>query len=113
MLVEQPEGHQEQTAAGTDRPAQAAVDVELLDLELPYVARRGHRVLEFVLGVEFRALIKGVPEAEHRARQIGPWLVSIARGIGVVHLAVTPQAQACRERRSGDPRGRRRCWQGG
>src|SRR2546430_7442891 len=75
-----------------------------------------HDALPILFGVEFRALVKGVPEAEHRARQIRPRLVCIARRIDVVHLTVTPQSHPAGERRSArrrGHRGRRGGWQGG
>ena len=78
---------------------QAAVDVELLDLELTGIVGRGDRVLDLVLGVELGPVIQAVADTEHRARQVHRRFAAHLGRVHVIHLAVAPQAQVLRAAR--------------
>ncbi len=98
VLVEQAEGHQEQAAAHGGPVGELVIDVELLHLEFADVAGRGDGVLDFVLGVEAGAVVEGIADAEHRARQIGLGAVRFVDRTGVIDLAVAPQAEVVEQR---------------
>src|SRR5207248_2359626 len=86
--------------------AEAPVDVELLDLEFPHVARGRHRMLDLELGVELGALVERVTEPEHAAREVRLAAPPIPRRIGEIHLAIAPEPRTLpcvRPREPGDP----------
>ena len=90
VLVQEAERHQEKARAQPHILIELAIDVELLDLELARIRRGRDRVLDFELGVQFRATVEDIADAEHRAGEIGLRFLLVVRGARVVSLTVTP-----------------------
>src|SRR4051812_21148545 len=93
MLVDEAEGHQEQTRTQGCLVDQLAINVELLNFELARVIRGCNSVLDFVLGVELGFVVEAVADAEDGARQVGSRAAGVPALSAVIKLAVAPEAQ--------------------